>query len=273
MKQRRFARPAAAFTLIELLVVIAIIAILAAILFPVFAQARAKARQTSCVSNIKQWALGWTMYVQDYDERGPLAGNEGAPGMFQAQWNFTIQPYIKNQGLLRCPGDPSTQVMRKLNAADPDVEASVLYNDWLSQAFSGFQTFGLSDFVAPADTITFTEGKMWGMNSNGRNGMPFLAENVGCLITGVREGSWTPGWAWDFCNNSNASGNVPRPFHNGGVNIGFADGHAKWFKVVDGEGASRRSLLSQNLPWIKHMSPQQNGQDINGSPRWDLRWF
>src|SRR5260370_34813798 len=70
------------FTLIELLVVIAIIAILAAILFPVFAQAREKARQVSCLSNIKQINLGWQMYMQDYDETWPFrpTGQAGGPG-------------------------------------------------------------------------------------------------------------------------------------------------------------------------------------------------
>ena len=76
-----------AFTLIELLVVIAIIAILAAILFPVFARAREKARQASCQSNLKEIALAWLMYAQDYDERtvlqtvGPIAGYTGIPGL------------------------------------------------------------------------------------------------------------------------------------------------------------------------------------------------
>jgi prepilin-type N-terminal cleavage/methylation domain-containing protein/prepilin-type processing-associated H-X9-DG protein len=116
-----------AFTLIELLVVIAIIAILAAILFPVFAQAREKARQTSCLSNLKQIGLGLMMYAQDYDE--VLAGNHsGAPHNIQGDsgsatvtpigfmdtdetrvrrnWNRDLQPYIKasgNRGIYVCP--------------------------------------------------------------------------------------------------------------------------------------------------------------------------
>src|SRR5512144_498244 len=97
------------FTLIELLVVIAIIAILAAILFPVFAQAREKARQISCLSNIKQIGLGVLMYAQDYDETYPFAwGQTGA-------WYESVDPYIKNgvkpgalydatmKGLWHCP--------------------------------------------------------------------------------------------------------------------------------------------------------------------------
>src|SRR6202044_2129164 len=93
------------FTLIELLVVIAIIAILAAILFPVFAQAREKARQTSCISNEKQIALGSIMYVQDYDEmfaveREPNTYNP--PGPTGITWRTTIQPYIKNQQVFYC---------------------------------------------------------------------------------------------------------------------------------------------------------------------------
>ena len=94
------------FTLIELLVVIAIIAILAAILFPVFARAREKARQSTCLSNIKQISLGNLMYTQDYDEmtvifsQGPSGGNP--------QWHYLIEPYLKNTNIFVCPTQKPT---------------------------------------------------------------------------------------------------------------------------------------------------------------------
>src|SRR2546421_425398 len=101
-----------AFTLIELLVVIAIIAILAAILFPVFAQARAAARKTSCLSNQKQLGLGCLMYSQDYDEMLVMGWNGSVPGILRdngtvyrswSPWTAAIQPYVKNLDLLLCP--------------------------------------------------------------------------------------------------------------------------------------------------------------------------
>ena len=97
------------FTLIELLVVIAIIAILAAILFPVFAQARESARQTACLSNTKQIGLGLMMYVQDYDEKMPALFANIAPinggGLDRIPYDQQILPYIKNDGVYSCPSD------------------------------------------------------------------------------------------------------------------------------------------------------------------------
>src|SRR5262245_40641727 len=114
---RRFNRRG--FTLIELLVVIAIIAILAAILFPVFAQAREKARQASCVSNTKQLGLAYMMYIQDHDGALPAAfsGWEGDADWHAGNWWWgqRLLPYIKNRPLLRCPShagvDPSAPTM------------------------------------------------------------------------------------------------------------------------------------------------------------------
>jgi len=98
-----------AFTLIELLVVIAIIAILAAILFPVFARAREQARLAVCTSNFKQYSNAWMMYIQDYDETLPPWSTNTAfkPGeLTLTTWDLLLQTYIKNFGVSRCPSDP-----------------------------------------------------------------------------------------------------------------------------------------------------------------------
>ncbi|CUU34615.1 MAG: DUF1559 domain-containing protein [Armatimonadetes bacterium] len=107
------------FTLIELLVVIAIIAILAAILFPVFAQAREKARQTGCLSNVKQIGLGVQMYAQDYDEYVPRNAYADPPRVLEGnhfvdcsspRWMDVLYPYIKNGDVFNCPSDPFSAI-------------------------------------------------------------------------------------------------------------------------------------------------------------------
>src|SRR3989442_328484 len=130
---RRARKPA--FTLIELLVVIAIIAILAAILFPVFAQAREQARKTACLSHAKQIGIALTMYRQDWDSRGPFGGWEAGPaGQFNTNdptskffedWQFTLQPYVKNAQMFRCPSDKIAFQNRPI---------SYLYNNQLNNA-------------------------------------------------------------------------------------------------------------------------------------------
>ncbi|HLK61041.1 MAG TPA: prepilin-type N-terminal cleavage/methylation domain-containing protein [Chthonomonadaceae bacterium] len=160
-----------AFTLIELLVVIAIIAILAAILFPVFAQAREKARGISCLSNLKQAGLAYAMYTQDYDETTPLQNSpcsqKDANGYCIAggYWYNLIQPYVKNWQLMLCP-DRTGQTSSKKNP--PSVNGRLLgygYNDgWVSDSGYGL-TLQLPDgsrpgkaiaaIVAPADCVAF----------------------------------------------------------------------------------------------------------------------
>lgn len=106
------------FTLIELLVVIAIIAILAAILFPVFAQARESARKTSCLNNVKQMATGITMYTQDYDEK-LMSANIRASSNTAYSWFMLIQPYTKNAGILTCPSMNPSRSAAEIAAGIP----------------------------------------------------------------------------------------------------------------------------------------------------------
>src|SRR5713101_6929093 len=114
------------FTLIELLVVIAIIAILAAILFPVFAQAREKARQSTCLSNMKQMGLAFNMYAQDYDEtfgwqkvsdNCPDFGRAGNP---EPSWNMSILPYVKSRQIFTCPSATKESNPKYAPNADSD---------------------------------------------------------------------------------------------------------------------------------------------------------
>jgi len=138
------------FTLIELLVVIAIIAILAAILFPVFARAREKARQASCLNNQKQIALGWHMYVQDYDERIPPYARK-IDGVWTAFVHDITTPYIKNTQVWDCP------------SFEKDYAYGISYGyncyylgDWQPASQSAYT---LAEITYPAECFVFGESK------------------------------------------------------------------------------------------------------------------
>ncbi len=198
------------FTLIELLVVIAIIAILAAILFPVFARAREKARQTSCLSNVKQLSLGMLMYIQDYDEMFPTWS--GAPSPL---WAHQIQPYVKNWQIYKCPSND-------LWSAAPAV--------WGGQTFPA----GLPNYC-------FTYPLWDGRPAPQGHGAPtrlaviqtpadkYMCFDANSLIFGSEGGilssSVCAQWS---CGSNIATTHQWKVPHNGGVNIGFIDGHAKW---------------------------------------------
>jgi prepilin-type N-terminal cleavage/methylation domain-containing protein/prepilin-type processing-associated H-X9-DG protein len=179
------------FTLIELLVVIAIIAILAAILFPVFARAREKARQASCLSNQKQIGLGLMMYVQDYDEKTPVQFN----GWDQPLWRDVILPYIKNGQVYQCPSDGNAWGTPHQASYGMNAYWKVIQNGW-NWAYYGCSV-SLSELQAPADTI-------------------LMADN--------RDGDWPVNLPVDVY----PGGLVLR--HNGGANVAFCDGHSKWQK-------------------------------------------
>ena len=143
------------FTLIELLVVIAVISILAAILFPVFATAREKARQSACLSNLKQLGLAFTQYANDYDETYPVAGYFAFSGTIYhdgAGWAGDVYPYVKSPQLFDCPSDPTV-------ADTNGVPVSYAYNTVITfPASNGSGVDGhLTKMTSPSKTVMLFE--------------------------------------------------------------------------------------------------------------------
>lgn len=213
------------FTLIELLVVIAIIAILAAILFPVFAKAREKARQSSCLSNVKQLALAALQYTQDYDEFLPASYKVGPPAL----WPDTIQPYVKNQQVFVCPslsGPLATQWNSTQHMA-----YGWNYN-YLTSAVPGraagynLPTASLGQVQSPAETIMLGDGPACADMPAGRLWYPDI-------YTGSRVNAM--GYVIAY-----SGAYFPNLRHNDMANIAFVDGHAK---------ACNMGYLSQSSVW------------------------
>ena len=248
-----------AFTLIELLVVIAIIAILAAILFPVFAQAREKARATSCLSNMKQVNTAWQMYLQDYDEvMVPFwITNVGDPNLTAAGlgqqwwWPKLTEPYIKNWAIHRCPSAPDPSGVW---GGGPNA----WYGNQMRRSNIGYNYLGLSTWWAcdytigvalasvarPASTVSFTDSTFQPTTANGGarpsnqfRGSPtvqapaqyaaiFPATNT-CTWWNGEKGGWD--WTLNEAKPNHIGWTLDR--HTEVVNVGWVDGHAKAMKV------------------------------------------
>jgi prepilin-type N-terminal cleavage/methylation domain-containing protein/prepilin-type processing-associated H-X9-DG protein len=216
------------FTLIELLVVIAIIAILAAILFPVFAQAREKARQTTCTSNMKNIGLAVMMYTQDYDETYPplwyAAGN--------GHWPNTVRPYFGQAG-----SDPTGKLWTKGIMVCP---SSGGFNPgWsyaMSEAYSvydpklnGHRGFPMASIASPARVLMISEApivKEWGQASIQISASAQCwggPTGNGIDIKGYEDRDGIPQSATANCSSA-----LPRYRHSDGVVIAWGDGHASW---------------------------------------------
>lgn len=197
------------FTLIELLVVIAIIAILAAILFPVFAQAREKARQTTCVSNLKQIGTALMMYVQDYDERYPIFSFANCLPGYDAIWTNEILPYTKNTQIFVCPSiQPPYSTTNGARPGAPWKPGQCPGGIPTSYMMAGFMTdVSMAAIPAPADQVYVFDG-VGGSNL-------WAATQVCGAVPGSKEAN---GWICRFLM-----------VHNGGSSVLFADGHAKWY--------------------------------------------
>ncbi len=230
-------RSPAAFTLLELLVVVAILAILAALLFPVFSQARERARRTACLSNLKQMGLGIQMYSQDYDEHLPAwnsywvcytngaTGGEGPDGGVDCgaesdgiAWDTAILPYIK----MGNPGDATGSNLGGVWHC-PNSELSERYRSYghsMGVAFySTFETFyylypPVASLRDPAQTVFVGDG-----GREGRLGTP-------SQMKGYAE-KYVPGQ--EFVVDGTKAYSRDAPFrHQNGANYLFCDGHAKW---------------------------------------------
>jgi prepilin-type N-terminal cleavage/methylation domain-containing protein/prepilin-type processing-associated H-X9-DG protein len=233
------------FTLIELLVVIAIIAILAAILFPVFAQAREQARSTACLSNLKQLGVAISMYRSDWDSRGPFSGwppsfsgqfNIHSPNsVYEQDWQCSIQPYIKNALVLHCPSDKTPYDERPV---------SYLYNPYMA---INREPAPEATFQNAAEICLVWEG--YGPKESATQKVP---DNAPLPKNFYRQ--YAP-WGTRAQDLAEPSRGLVR--HRNGGNVVFFDTHAKF--VAYGTGSNnpeRTASINTAFPCERTVAPQ-----------------
>ena len=207
------------FTLIELLVVIAIIALLAAILFPVFSRARENARKTSCLNNLKQIGLGIIQYTQDYDEMYPFRVNAGS----SISWRTYIFPYVKSTQLFMCPSNPNKNTDSNHDGSSPIKGLKISYSTNINLIGASSPPVAAADVAAPAQLIAVAES---------------VEHNSEIVINRSNFGQGTAGL---FAGHLSTS------------NYAFADGHVKALKpmVTVAAGASSSNPNNRDNMWIR----------------------
>jgi prepilin-type N-terminal cleavage/methylation domain-containing protein/prepilin-type processing-associated H-X9-DG protein len=221
------------FTLIELLVVIAILGILAAILFPVFAQARERARQTSCLSNMKQIALAVQMYTQDYDGRVPICNDNTTPSPADdtGYWWVTLYKYTRNDQVFVCPSWRPTTLPAGLLGWETPPDTS---KPFLHAGIVGTYLWNETMDGAP-------ENKLAGTSSDGTSYGP-------SQVVAVAEGfNGSHVWKPEHVTPLNNAEMRLRYFHMEGMNVAYADGHAKWIKNTQ---MKRRLWAPYESAWL-----------------------
>ncbi|HEX8834930.1 MAG TPA: DUF1559 domain-containing protein [Abditibacteriaceae bacterium] len=224
------------FTLIELLVVIAVIAILASILFPVFARARENARRSSCASNLKQIGLGLLQYAQDYDEKtvkanmGPVADVSDATSW---KWMDSIYPYVKSTQIFTCPSDnPEDAGTYRKSEFILHTKLTAASNKYYgSYAINGYYSSGADELDGPGENVTSLAtlanpvGTVWISDVDGRHdyGYRFCFSSSNAFDW---NGSDAPPDT-HIWNKPDSYGNGLRTRHLGTANILYMDGHVK----------------------------------------------
>ena len=236
----RLRRTTPGFTLIELLVVIAIIALLAAILFPVFGRARENARRSSCQSNLKQVTLGFAQYTQDYDERTIPISADGCsfscgPTSVAFVWNRynVLGTYTKSEQILKCPSQNSKRTQSYAYNAYVGGENSTTSKRSAGRVISAIplvaQTPMLVESTAARTGLTVNANKYEAYQF----GVPARSSDSDGLFAGGYVGDntdpdFTPA-AWSSTNSTTTKAEVDRHFD--GMNYAFVDGHVKWYKA------------------------------------------
>jgi prepilin-type N-terminal cleavage/methylation domain-containing protein/prepilin-type processing-associated H-X9-DG protein len=234
MKFKTSKKQRGGFTLIELLVVVAIIGILAAILFPVFSQARERARRTSCLSNLKQIGLAVQMYVQDYDGRVPICNDNTTPSTADdnGYWWVTLHKYTRNDGVFVCPSWQQTGLPSGLLSWEVPPDPARPFNH---AGIVGTYVWNETMDGAP-------EGRLAGKSADGTEYGP-------AQVIAVAEG-FNGSHIWKPEHVTPLNGNTERrlrDFHQEGMNVAYADGHAKWIKNTQ---MKRRLWAPYEAAWL-----------------------